>query len=121
MDNSTPPFIPYAKKLDSIINLYSPQTKVVFYMTWGYRYGDANNCPYYPPFCTYFSMSERLYQNYSLMAHDFFFPYCTRWSSMEEIHNHRFNISSSLWRQFTSIIRGNIPCIMRFLFNIFPR
>lgn len=62
---------PYAKKLDSIINFYSPQTKVVFYMTWGYRYGDANNCLYYPPFCTYFSMSERLYQNYSLMAHDF--------------------------------------------------
>ncbi len=62
---------PYAKKLDSLINLYSPQTKVVFYMTWGYRYGDQQNCPYYPPFCTYFSMSERLYQNYSLMAQDF--------------------------------------------------
>lgn len=62
---------PYAKKLDSIIKFYSPQTKVVFYMTWGYRYGDQQNCPFFPPFCTYFSMSERLYQNYSLMAQDF--------------------------------------------------
>jgi len=61
----------YVQKLDSIIKLYSPQTKVVFYMTWGYRYGDAGFCPYYPQFCTYFSMSEKLYQNYSLMAHDF--------------------------------------------------
>ncbi|MFA6806905.1 MAG: T9SS type A sorting domain-containing protein, partial [Bacteroidales bacterium] len=61
----------YAKKLDSIIKLNSPQSKVVFYMTWGYRYGDALNCPSFPPFCTYWSMSERLYQNYSLMARDF--------------------------------------------------
>ena len=29
------------------------------------------NCPYYPPFCTYESMSYRLRTNYCLMANDF--------------------------------------------------
>ena len=46
-------------------------------------------------FCTYFDVRKnyiKLFPNGSR----FFFPYCTRWSkSMEEIHNHRFNISSS--------------------------
>lgn len=62
---------PYALKLDSLAKAYNPQCKVVFYMTWGYRYGDAVNCPYYPPFCTFLSMSQRLYDNYLKMATDF--------------------------------------------------
>lgn len=62
---------PYAEKLDSIIKLYSPQSKVVFYMTWGYRYGDSVNCQFFSPFCNFWSMTERLYHNYSLMASDF--------------------------------------------------
>lgn len=61
----------YAKKLDSVAKLYNPNSKVVFYMTWGYRYGDQANCPSYPPFCTFWSMSQRLYDNYLLMATDF--------------------------------------------------
>ncbi|MFA6805827.1 MAG: hypothetical protein WCR29_00255 [Bacteroidales bacterium] len=54
-DQFFPKVYSYAKKLDSIIKLNSPQSKVVFYMTWGYRYGDALNCPSFPPFCTYWS------------------------------------------------------------------
>ena len=62
---------PYAQKLDSLFKAYNPNGKVIFFMTWGYRYGDANNCPFYPPFCTYSSMSQELYNNYRQMALDF--------------------------------------------------
>jgi hypothetical protein len=62
---------PYARELDSLAKAYNPDAKVIFYMTWGYRYGDQVNCQYYPPFCTYESMSWRLRTNYRLMANDF--------------------------------------------------
>lgn len=62
---------PYARELDSLAKAFNPDVKVLFYMTWGYRYGDQVNCQYYPPFCTYESMSWRLRTNYYLMATDF--------------------------------------------------
>jgi hypothetical protein len=62
---------PYARELDSLAKAFNPNAKVLFYMTWGYRYGDQVNCQYYPPFCTFESMSWRLRNNYSLMANDF--------------------------------------------------
>ena len=62
---------PYARELDSLAKAFNPNAKVLFYMTWGYRYGDEVNCQYYPPFCTFESMSWRLRNNYSLMANDF--------------------------------------------------
>ncbi|MDO5760227.1 MAG: SGNH/GDSL hydrolase family protein [Bacteroidota bacterium] len=62
---------PYAKKLDSLFKEYNPEGRVIFFMTWGYRYGDANNCQFYPPFCSYESMSMELCQNYSTLASDF--------------------------------------------------
>ena len=62
---------PYAQKLDSLFKAYNPNGKVIFFMTWGYRYGDVTNCPFYPPFCTYSSMSQELYNNYRQMALDF--------------------------------------------------
>ncbi len=62
---------PYARELDSLAKVFNPDVKVLFYMTWGYRYGDQVNCQYYPPFCTFESMSWRLRNNYSLMANDF--------------------------------------------------
>ncbi|MCH3923482.1 MAG: T9SS type A sorting domain-containing protein [Bacteroidales bacterium] len=62
---------PYAKKLDSIFKAYNHNGKVIFYMTWGYRYGDAINCQEYAPFCNYFSMSEEICNNYTTMANDF--------------------------------------------------
>lgn len=61
----------YAHKLDSLFKAYNPNGKVIFFMTWGYRYGDADNCTFYPPFCTYSSMSQELYNNYRQMALDF--------------------------------------------------
>lgn len=62
---------PDAKGLDSLAKTYNPDARVLFYMTWGYRYGDPTNCPYYPPFCTFETMGERLKTNYTLMASDF--------------------------------------------------
>jgi len=59
---------PYARKLDSLIHLNNPCTKVVFYMTWGRKYGDASNCANYPVICTYDGMQGRLRQSYLEMA-----------------------------------------------------
>lgn len=62
---------PYAGSLDSICKLHNPQARVVFFATWGYRYGDAMNCPFYEPFCSFEGMTQRLTDNYTLMARDF--------------------------------------------------
>lgn len=62
---------PNAMKLDSVCKVYNPQARIIFFGTWGYRYGDAMNCPYYEAFCTFESMTERLTENYRLMARDF--------------------------------------------------
>lgn len=59
---------PYAKKLDSLVHHYTPCAKTVFYMTWGYKNGDVNNCAAFPPICTYQGMDSMLYLRYSIMA-----------------------------------------------------
>src|SRR6185436_10409490 len=60
--------IPYALFLDSLIYVNNPCTKTVFYMTWGRKYGDASNCAFYPPVCTYEGMQQRLKESYLLMG-----------------------------------------------------
>jgi len=59
---------PYAKKLDSLIHIYNPCAETVFYMTWGYKNGDASNCAFYPPICTYSGMDSLLRERYMMMA-----------------------------------------------------
>ncbi len=59
---------PYAAQLDSMIKENSPCTETVFYMTWGRKYGDTQNCQFYPPICTYEGMQERLRTSYLEMA-----------------------------------------------------
>jgi hypothetical protein len=59
---------PYAKTLDSLINLANPCTETVFYMTWGRKNGDASNCPNWPPVCTYTGMDSLLRLRYEDMA-----------------------------------------------------
>ena len=69
-------FFPFARKLDSLIDLYNPCAQTIFYMTWGRKNGDAANCtPYtvnfsWPHFCTYASMDSVLRLRY-MMAADF--------------------------------------------------
>ena len=61
---------PYAASLCSMIRDYSPDVKIVFYMTWGRKNGDQQNCPYYPPVCTYQGMDSLLNLRYMMMAED---------------------------------------------------
>jgi len=42
----------------------------MFYMTWGRENGDANNCPFFPPLCTYEGMDSMLRMRYEMMAND---------------------------------------------------
>ncbi len=60
--------IPYALFLDSLIHNNNACTQTVFYMTWGRKYGDVGNCPFYPPVCTYAGMQQRLKDSYLQMA-----------------------------------------------------
>jgi hypothetical protein len=59
---------PYAKTLDSLINVANSCTETVFYMTWGRKNGDASNCPNWPPVCTYSGMDSLLRLRYQDMA-----------------------------------------------------
>jgi hypothetical protein len=59
---------PYAKKLDSLVNVANNCTETVFYMTWGRQNGDANNCPFFTPLCTYQGMDSMLNLRYRQMA-----------------------------------------------------
>lgn len=59
---------PYARKLDSLVHVYSPCAKTVFYMTWGRKNGDASNCAVWPPVCTYLGMDSLLQLRYTIMA-----------------------------------------------------
>ncbi|MDD4210063.1 MAG: PKD domain-containing protein [Bacteroidales bacterium] len=61
---------PYARALDSIINSQNACAETVFYMTWGRKNGDAQNCPYWPPVCTYEGMDSLLNLRYRMMAED---------------------------------------------------
>ena len=61
---------PYAKALCDSIRAYNPNAKIVFYMTWGRKNGDQQNCPYYPPLCTYEGMDSLLFARYMMMAED---------------------------------------------------
>lgn len=67
-------FFPFARKLDSLIDLHNPCAQTIFYMTWGRKNGDAANCtPYtvnfnWPHFCTYASMDSVLRLRYMMAA-----------------------------------------------------
>jgi len=59
---------PFAHQLDSLIHAGSTCAKTVFYMTWGRKYGDSQNCLNYPPLCTFEGMNDRLRWAYKQMA-----------------------------------------------------
>ncbi len=47
---------------------YNPCGKIMFYMTWGRKNGDAARCPEWPPVCTYEGMDSLLRIRYLEMA-----------------------------------------------------
>ncbi len=61
---------PYAQQLCEAVNLYNPDAQIAFYMTWGRKNGDHDNCQNYPPLCTYEGMDSLLYARYMMMAED---------------------------------------------------
>ena len=61
---------PYAAALNNQILANNACTETLFYMTWGRKNGDAQNCPMWPPVCTYVGMDDLLAQRYMQMATD---------------------------------------------------
>lgn len=61
---------PYARKLDSLVKVNNPCATTLFYMTWGRKNGDADNCPFLPAICTYEGMDSMLQLRYTIMAED---------------------------------------------------
>lgn len=59
---------PYATLLDSVINANNTCVETVFYMTWGRKNGDAQNCPFFTPLCTYQGMDSLIQERYRYMA-----------------------------------------------------
>ncbi len=61
---------PYAAQLSNHIKQSNPCTQVTFYMTWGRKNGDPQNCPMWPPVCTYTGMDNLIRQTYTNLAND---------------------------------------------------
>jgi len=59
---------PYAEILVDSIHANSSCTEPLFFMTWGRKYGDQQNCAVYPPICTYLGMQQRLRESYLEMT-----------------------------------------------------
>jgi hypothetical protein len=61
---------PYAKILDSLVRAGNPCGRSMFFMTWGRKNGDASNCQFFTPLCTYAGMDSMLALRYRKMADD---------------------------------------------------
>ncbi|MBR4199498.1 MAG: T9SS type A sorting domain-containing protein [Bacteroidales bacterium] len=62
--------LPYAKRLVDSIYANNPCAEPLFYMTWGRKYGDTLNSPYFPPLGTYNGMDSLLALRYMIMKED---------------------------------------------------
>lgn len=61
---------PYAQILVDSIKSANTCTEPLFYMTWGRKNGDSQNCQFYAPLCTYEGMQGRLRESYIEMSVD---------------------------------------------------
>ena len=61
---------PFAKALSDSVYANNECGQVMFFMTWGRRYGDSQNCQFYEPLCTFEGMSGRLRESYLQMTED---------------------------------------------------
>lgn len=60
--------LPYAKVLADSVKNNNSCGNVLFYMTWGRKNGDAQNCGWAPYLCTYEGMDDSLASRYTKMA-----------------------------------------------------
>ncbi len=61
---------PYAQQLNEQVLESNPCAETVFYRTWGRENGDAQNCEFWPPVCTYEGMDSLLHLRYMQMAEE---------------------------------------------------
>lgn len=61
---------PFAHQLDSLIHVYNPDAKVIFYMTWGHKDGCQQKADNYPIVETYDGMQQRIITSYLEMTYD---------------------------------------------------
>ncbi|MDD4848277.1 MAG: T9SS type A sorting domain-containing protein [Bacteroidales bacterium] len=61
---------PFAAQLVDSIYSINPCARAMFYMTWGRENGDSENCPHWPPVCTYEGMDSLLYERYMTMGEE---------------------------------------------------
>lgn len=61
---------PYAAILDSLVKKDNDCATTLFYMTWGRKNGDRDNCPGLPWVCTYIGMDSVLQLRYTIMAEE---------------------------------------------------
>ncbi|MBN2669096.1 MAG: hypothetical protein JXR60_07695 [Bacteroidales bacterium] len=59
---------PYAKQISDSIKANSVCSEILFYETWGRKYGDSYNCADWPPVCTFEGMNDRLLVGYYTMT-----------------------------------------------------
>ena len=62
---------PFAKQLCDSVRANNGCSKILFYMTWGRKNGDASNCPTYSNVCTYNGMQTRLRESYMMFKDSF--------------------------------------------------
>ncbi|RYD53538.1 MAG: T9SS type A sorting domain-containing protein [Sphingobacteriales bacterium] len=80
---------PYARTLDSLSRAANPCTQTIFYRTWGRQNGDAGNCAFFPPICTYSGMDSLLARRYRIMADSnraVLSPVGQVWKSLRQSH-----------------------------------
>ncbi len=63
-DQVTADFFPAVEALVETIRLHNDCAVPLLYMTWGRENGDASNCSWHPPVCTYEGMQELLTERY---------------------------------------------------------
>lgn len=59
---------PFATQLCNLIRENNPCTKIMFFMTWGRKNGDSQNCSWNPDVCTFEGMQARLRTSYLEMG-----------------------------------------------------
>ena len=67
---------PYAQRLVDSIYANNPNAEPMFYMTWGRKYGDADNARIFPVLSTYEGMDSMLYERYTYMAEAYHASLC---------------------------------------------
>lgn len=61
---------PFARALSDSIKSANECAHPMFYMTWGRKNGDANNCNFLPWVCTYEGMDDAVKESYIFMAQE---------------------------------------------------